>query len=358
MSRIQRGWQSVTVLSLLLWPVSRFYLALLALRRFAYQKGWASVEDVPLPVVVVGNLSVGGTGKTPLCAYLVSRFKQAGWKPAIVSRGYGGKRHESAHILSEDDSPAFVGDEPVMLFKQTEVPVCVCVNRSEAVRKIAKETQADIVFSDDGLQHLAMPRIAEIVVIDGQRGFGNGWVMPAGPLRDSFASLSESQYIAVQAASDRETNSLPIDVSLLHSSLQRNNAAPFIESQLDNQFCLVPAAAVNVSTGEKVSLENFYGQRVHAVAGIGHPKRFFDTLSRLGLQPIEHPKADHAAYTIDDLTFDDDLPIMVTTKDAVKLEGLAGLPSNLFQIDTSVHISDSLDAALKELEAALDQLNP
>ncbi|MFK8075875.1 MAG: tetraacyldisaccharide 4'-kinase [Granulosicoccus sp.] len=356
MSRIQRSWQSVSMLSLLLWPIARFYLALLTIRRYTYKKGWACAEEVPLPVIVVGNLSVGGTGKTPLCAYLVSRFKRAGWKPAIVSRGYGGKRHERAHLLSEDDSPALVGDEPIMLFKQTEVPVCVCVNRSEAVRKIAQETQADIVFSDDGLQHLAMPRIAEIVVVDGQRGFGNGWVMPAGPLRDSFASLSDSQYIAVQVASEKETNPLPFDVSLLHSSLLRNKATPFIESQLDNQFSLVPAAAVNVSTGEKVSLESFYGQRVHAVAGIGHPKRFFDTLSRLGLEPIEHPKADHAAYTIDDLTFDDDLPIMVTTKDAVKLEGLTGLPSNLFQIDTSVHISDSLDTAITELEDALDPL--
>lgn len=356
MSQIQRSWQSVNMLSLLLWPVSRFYLALLTLRRIAYKKGWASVEEVPLPVVVVGNLSVGGTGKTPLCAYLVSRFKQAGWKPAIVSRGYGGTRHETAHLLTQDDSPTLVGDEPFMLFKQTSVPVCVCVNRAEAVRKIARETRADIVFSDDGLQHLAMPRMAEVVVIDGQRGFGNGWVMPAGPLRDSFASLSDSQYFAVQAASEDGTNALPVETSLLHSSLRRNSAAPYIEPQLDKQFSLIPTAAVNVSTGEAVSLHNFHGQQVHAVAGIGHPKRFFDTLSRLGLQPIEHPYADHAAYSIDDLTFDDDLPIMVTTKDAVKLEGLAGLPSNLFQIDTSVHISDALDAAITELEAALDSL--
>lgn len=356
MSRIQRSWQSVSLLSLLLWPIAQFYLALLTLRRFAYKKGWASAQDIPLPVVVVGNLSVGGTGKTPLCAYLVSRFKQAGWKPAIVSRGYGGQRHERAHLLTQNDSPALVGDEPVMLFHQTGVPVCVCVDRSAAVLKIAQETQADIVFSDDGLQHLAMPRVAEIVVIDGQRGFGNGWVMPAGPLRDSFASLNDSQYVAVQAASDKDANPLPVDASSLHTSLQNNSAAPFIAQQLANQFSLVPTAAVNVSTGEKVDLEKFEGQRVHALAGIGHPKRFFDALSRLGLQLTEHPKADHAAYSITDLTFDDELPIMVTAKDAVKLQGLADLPSNLFLIDTSVHISDSLDAAITELEVALDQL--
>lgn len=309
-----------------------------------------------MPVVVVGNLSVGGTGKTPLCAYLVSRFKQSGWKPAIVSRGYGGKRHESAHLLTQYDSPALVGDEPVMLFKQTEVPVCVCVNRVDAVRKIAEETDADIIFSDDGLQHLAMPRMAEIVVVDGQRGFGNGWVMPAGPLRDSFSSLSESQCLAVQATKEKAEKTLPVDVRSLHSSLGSNAAAPFLETQLDQQFSLIPTAAVNVSTGETVSLNQFYGQQVHALAGIGHPKRFFDTLSRLGMQPIEHPKADHAAHTIDDVTFDDDLPIMVTSKDAVKLEGLGGLPANLFQIDTSVLISDSLDAAFTELETALNRL--
>ena len=153
---------------------------------------------MPLPVVVVGNLSVGGTGKTPLCAHLVDYFSQRGWHPAIVSRGYGGARREQPHLVNASDSAKDVGDEPLMLYQQTGVPVCVCISRAAAVDHVARSTDANIVFSDDGLQHWAMPRVAEIAVIDGVRGLGNRWLLPAGPLRDAPKALDGVSLVAIQ----------------------------------------------------------------------------------------------------------------------------------------------------------------
>ncbi|CAG0911657.1 unnamed protein product, partial [Cyprideis torosa] len=182
MSRLERSWQSRSALACLLWPVSLLYAIVLRVRGLLYTWGVFRVEASSLPVVVVGNLTVGGTGKTPLCAELVKRFQAAGWKPAIVSRGYGGQRWQQAHLLAPNDSSAMVGDEPLMLFRQCRVPVCVCIHRALAVEYLATHTDVDIVFSDDGLQHLRLSRAANMVVIDGARGLGNRWLLPAGPL--------------------------------------------------------------------------------------------------------------------------------------------------------------------------------
>lgn len=357
MSLIQSSWQSRGLISSILWPLSLLYRLLLSLRRFAYKSGWIQVEEVPLPVVVVGNLSVGGTGKTPLCAYLVEHFKSLGWKPAIVSRGYGGQRHENPYLLTNTDTPEVVGDEPAMLLRQTQVPVCVCINRSAAVRKIATDTEADIVFSDDGLQHLAMPRVAEILVVDGQRGFGNRWIMPAGPLRDSFASLNSEQYVAIRTAPDKiDNHELPVKPDFLHPSLSAGSARPVIEPQISNQFALMLSDAVQISSGHVSSVAGFQNQRVHAVAGIGFPDRFFDSLRQIGIDVIEHPKPDHAPLSMSDLSFEDNLPILVTAKDAIKIQAFKTLPDNLFRVDTTVQISSSLVSAIEELEITLSRL--
>ncbi len=356
MSIIQKNWQSRGPLAVLLLPVSLFYRGLLSLRRLAYRYGWKAALPVPLPVVVIGNLSVGGTGKTPLCAHLVERFKQAGWKPAIVSRGYGGPRHESAYLLTDSDTPSTAGDEPVMLRVQTGVPVCVCVNRAEAVRKLAESTDANIVFSDDGLQHLAMPRVAQILVVDGVRGFGNGWVMPSGPLRDSFGSLSNISFVAIQIpANQSQPSSTNAVEPVLHRSLHEGIVNERIAPYRAHRFSLVPTQAINIHSGERLQLSALKGQVVHAVAGIGHPQRFFDSLAGLGIKVVEHPKADHATFSAEDFEFGDELPILVTAKDAVKLKQLNTLPANIYRIDTDLHLSDALDVAIQQLQDSLKQ---
>lgn len=351
MSRIEQAWEARNALAIALLPLSWLYRTVTAIRRLGYQRGWFDVQPVSLPVVVVGNLSVGGTGKTPLCGHLVKVFQDTGWRPGIVSRGYGGERREVPHLVCEGDSPAQVGDEPLMLFQQTGAPVCVCVKRALAVEHLAKQTNVNIVFADDGLQHLAMPRDAEIVVMDGRRGLGNGWLLPAGPLREPASRLHKANIIAVQATDGQ-----------LHASLTTKALQPAREDIDNNQFQLTLHEAVSLADGERRSLQSFAGQPVLAVAGIGHPERFFDALRAIGLQVTGVAKPDHHSFTHDDFSTaefaaDPTRPVFVTSKDAVKLKALGRLSANVFEVTTNVSTSESLSKSIKALEHSLRQAN-
>lgn len=347
MNLIERSWQSRGPLACLLWPVSLIYRAVLWCRRLAYRAGWLNIEAVSLPVVVVGNLSVGGTGKTPLCAYLVECFEQAGWRPAIVSRGYGGERHEHPRSVSAEDTADQVGDEPLMLHRQTGVPVCVCINRAAAVRHVAQTSDANIVFSDDGLQHLAMPRVAQIVVIDGARGLGNRWQIPAGPLRDLTSVLKSVSFIAIQIHESKAHS--------LHSSLSKKAIAQSLASAYTNTFSLQATHAIDLASGKQIELVELMATPVHAVAGIGHPDRFFNSLQALGFSIEPHPMPDHHTYTVADVTFNDDLPVLVTAKDAVKLQSLRALPTSVYEICTRVVASADLDEQICLLEQMMQR---
>lgn len=341
MSLIETGWQSRGLLACLLWPVSMFYALVTAIRRYAYSSDILSVNSNALPVIVVGNISVGGTGKTPLCSHLVSEFQRAGWRPAIVSRGYGGERHEQPHLVSEQDLPSQVGDEPLMLYRQTGVPVCVCVKRAQAVDFVAQNTDADIVFSDDGLQHLAMAREKQIVVIDGARGLGNGWLLPAGPLRESAAQLAHADLLAVQSA-EVWHDSL---TSLAMQSVQKHVAR--------NTFTLELAELIALDDSTRMPLSELAGQSVTAMAGIGHPERFFQALRDAGLQVNGIAMPDHHVYTVADLEACEASPLLVTSKDAVKLRALGELPATVFEVSTVLQVSDELQAQIISLEHAM-----
>lgn len=354
MSVIEQSWQTRGPLACLLWPLSLVYRTVLWCRRLAYRVGWLNTESVSLPVVVVGNLSVGGTGKTPLCAYLVSQFEQAGWRPAIVSRGYGGERHELPYSVGLGDTAERVGDEPLMLHQQTGVPVCVCVNRAAAVRHIAQTSNANIVFSDDGLQHLAMPRVAEIVVIDSARGLGNRWLLPAGPLRDFPSVLRTVDLIALQSAK-LNADDMDFQATGFHPSLAVSALGHSIESAYTHTFNLQATHAIELASGKRCELAELAIERVHAVAGIGHPERFFDSLQALGFLIEPHSMPDHHSYTVGDLSFDDDLSVLVTAKDAVKLRSLGALPATVYEICTRVIVSDAFDEQICLLEQALQQ---
>jgi len=358
---IEQAWQTRGPLACLLWPLSLLYRSLLALRQFAYLTGLKKTGQVSLPVVVVGNFSVGGTGKTPLCLYLVEHFRQAGWTPSIVSRGYGGPPREQPHQLTTDDTAETVGDEPLMLFQQTGVPVCVCVNRNAAVQHLSTHTDTNIVFADDGLQHLAMPRAAQILVIDGARGFGNRWLLPAGPLRSSLRQRDKFDVVAIQVPSHGAMAtsphlpavSAPQDLSSLHESLSHPSAVHLIDESTHCQFLLKPTYAVRISTGVRAELADFTGQPVHAVAGIGHPQRFFDTLTSLGMEVIPHPMTDHHRFKPEDLSFDDDYPVLVTSKDAVKLKSFTSLLDKVFEVRVRVQCTESLEKAVEALQVKL-----
>jgi tetraacyldisaccharide 4'-kinase len=283
----------------LLQPLASCYGALLAARRRAYRAGWLRRERVGKPVVVVGNLTVGGTGKTPLTLWLARELGARGLEVGIVSRGYGRFGSEPRRV-KPGASWREVGDEPVILARRSGCRTVVGADRVAAARRLAADG-VDIILADDGLQHLHLARDCEIVVIDGMRGFGNGRLLPAGPLREPAVRLWEADVVVVNGERD-------------HPSLA-GALAP--QGTLAMRLRPLEAERVDASAAPR-PLEAFRGQEVHAVAGIGNPQRFFATLREHGIEPIEHAFPDHHALVPADLAFADELPVLMTEKDAVK----------------------------------------
>ncbi len=296
MGWLQAHWYRKTIVSLVLLPLSWLYLALVTLRRALYRAGLIRAERVPAPVIVIGNITVGGTGKTPLVLWLARRLQALGYKPGIVSRGYGGRAGNYPVYVTARSDPAEVGDEPLLLARHGVCPVMVGPKRILAARRLVDEHHCTVIISDDGLQHYPMARDLEIAVIDGERRFGNGYCLPAGPLRESLARLR-----AVQA---RVTNGTPRT------------------GELGMQLRAVCFKSVSTPEKER-DVNSFAGQRVHGLAGIGHPARFFRQLRQLDIDVVEHAYPDHYRYRREDIDFGDAAPVIMTEKDAVKCERFA-----------------------------------
>jgi len=277
-------------------PPSLLYAAVAAARRLAYARGLYRSVHLPCPVVVVGNLSVGGTGKTPLVCWLAANLAGRGYRPGIVTRGYGGTSREPRRISASDD-PGEVGDEPILLARRTGVPVAIGRDRPSAARLLADDG-CRVIVSDDGLQHYALARDCEIVVIDAERGFGNGRLLPAGPLREAPGRLKGVDAIVV------------------------NGGAAEVFGGL--RMRLDAGDAVALRGGAVRPLSAWQGTLVHAVAGIGNPERFFNMLRARGVEVDGRPLADHARLTPSDIDFGDDRPVLMTKKDAVKCRAFAG----------------------------------
>jgi tetraacyldisaccharide 4'-kinase len=289
----------------LLQPLSWLYGLVVAIRRYLYANGYLKSERATKPVIVVGNLTVGGTGKTPLVAWLAERLSATGLKVGIVSRGYGGANRAPEVVHLESDWRS-VGDEPLLLRQLTGCDTVVSRDRLAGAQKLA-DLGVDVVICDDGLQHLKLARDCEIVVIDGARGFGNGRLLPAGPLREPASRVRNAAVVVVNGAPEH---------SSLRTGLQRSGTL---------QMSLFGAEAHRVDgLAGSQSLEHLRGAKVHAVAGIGHPQRFFRDLRARGIEVIEHPFPDHHPFVAADLTFDDELPVLMTEKDAVKCRRFAG----------------------------------
>ena len=287
----------------LLQPLASLYGAALALRRRAYAAGWLRTVAAGRPVVVVGNLTVGGTGKTPLTAWLARALSAQGLRVGIVSRGYGGRHGGKARRVEASSQWREVGDEPLILARASSCPVMVGSDRVAAARALA--ASVDVIVADDGLQHLRLARNCQIVVIDGARGFGNGRLLPAGPLREPLACLGQADAVVVNGRPE-------------HATLAA--AAP-VPGAL--AMTLVPQEVVRLDGhAAPRRLEAFRGQRVHGVAGIGNPARFFAELRAHGLEVIAHAFPDHHALRPAELAFGDGLPVLMTEKDAVKCPSL------------------------------------
>lgn len=267
---------------------------LVTLRRFLYRIGFIPSWRSPVPVIVVGNVTVGGTGKTPLVIWLAEQLKVKGYSPGIISRGYGGSAQEIAAVHTNAD-PSVVGDEPLLIAMRTSCPVWVGKKRSAVARALLKANpQCDVIISDDGLQHYAMKRDFEIIVVDGVRYYGNGAMLPFGPMREPFLRVYEADAIVVNGGDADFENG---------EHLMRLNAGDFYS--LNDMSKTVPT-------------KNFEGKQAHALAGIGNPARFFNHLRQLGVDVIEHPFPDHHPYSPVDLQIKGAEVILMTEKDAVK----------------------------------------
>jgi tetraacyldisaccharide 4'-kinase len=287
-------WYRRGLLSWLLWPLSVLFRAGVALRRALYFLRLFKSTHPGIPVIVVGNLTVGGSGKTPLVIWIAEFLKSKGWAPGIVSRGYGARITEPRAATVADEAGE-VGDEPILLSRRSGCPVWVGADRVQvAARLRAAHEEVNVLVLDDGLQHYAMRRDVEIALVDA-RGFGNGFLLPAGPLREPRSRLRSVDAV-VSHASSTPGYAMSLDGELVHSMTDARQRQP---------------------------LKAFAGQRVHAVAGIGDPNRFFLHLGKAGLKVVPHPFPDHHPFTARDLEFGDALPVLLTEKDAVKLRSVA-----------------------------------
>lgn len=290
-----RAWYEGHAWLKLLRPLSMLYRAVAVRRRRTYLSDPAASWQPPVPLIVVGNITLGGTGKTPMTIWLIEHFQRQGLRPGVISRGYGATPPALPWLINPDsDTPAQVGDEPLLVARRCHVPVVIDPDRSRAARQLLAQRDIDLIISDDGLQHYRMGRTLELVLIDAGRGLGNARCLPEGPLREPAERLDSVDFVI------------------------RNGA----ESDHPDGFAmqLRPAALVNLVSGERCSIDDWpHGQEISAVAGIGNPGRFFDTLRLLSFSPQEYAFGDHADYNADSFAgLDAALPIIMTEKDAVK----------------------------------------
>ena len=284
------AWYNKSFWLYLLSPLTFIFSALVRWRKNSYKKNPSKVWNSDVPIVVVGNITMGGTGKTPLVKHIAAELKERGYKPGLVSRGYGGKFSGTLEVNKETTFKQ-TGDEAQLLSK-LQIPFFIDKDRSRAARTLQEKHDCNVIISDDGLQHYKMDRKVEIAVIDGVRRLGNGMAFPAGPLREPKARLKEVDFII-------------------------NNGGPTEADEI--LMTLNPAKFVHLNSGKRYSVDNWpMHKQVHAVAGVGNPNRFFDLLSRLGFEFDKNPFPDHHKYNKRDLYYLDHLPILMTEKDAAK----------------------------------------
>ncbi|MDR2113151.1 MAG: tetraacyldisaccharide 4'-kinase [Candidatus Accumulibacter sp.] len=319
-----------------LLPLSWLFRGLVALRRLLYRQRILPSVSLPVPVIVVGNLTVGGSGKTPLVLWLVERLRERGWRPGIVSRGYGGEGGEGGAVrpVFPASDAARVGDEPLLLARRSGVPVFAGRDRVAAGNALlAAHPECDVLVSDDGLQHYRLERRVEIAVFD-RRGAGNGRLLPAGPLREPPGRLAGVTAVVLNGGGDAR---------------EYRSVAPCFSMHLAGQ-CFV-ALEDRRKTCPAAELR---GKSLHAVAGIGDPSRFFSQLAGLGLEFSPHAFPDHHVYREEDLAFARGGVLLMTEKDAVKCAGLA-LPET-WVLPVEARIDDAPDGS-SLLDTILEKLN-
>lgn len=317
MSIVSRWYQNHWT-TYLLRPLGWLYQLIITARRHLYRLGLFKQKTFPVPIIVVGNITVGGTGKTPLVIWLAQFLRERGWRPGIVSRGYGGRSPSWPQRVDGKSDPTRVGDEAVLLARRAGVPVVVAPDRVAAVSDLLAHTDCNIVISDDGLQHYALGRDCEIAVLDGERRLGNACCLPAGPLRESKKRLNEVDFVVVNGAPAPDEMGMRLSPTRFYS------------------------------LNSEKSVDTLPNSRVNAVAGIGNPQRFFNTLREMGLQVVPHAFGDHHRFSREDIDFKDEDLVVMTAKDAVKCEKFADDRHWYLAVDADVdpRLGDGLEKEL------------
>ena len=296
--RLLDAWYAGHPALALLRPLESLYRRVVMRKRARFLAGDSPSYRASVPVIVVGNITIGGTGKTPMILWLIDHCRQQGLRVGVVSRGYGAKPAQLPWRVRAEHNAAEAGDEPLLIVQRSGVPLMIDPDRARAVQALLASESLDLILCDDGMQHYRLARDLELVLIDAARGLGNRRCLPAGPLREPVERLQEVDAVLYNGA-----------------TADRDDGFAFV---------LQPTALVNLRSGERKDLDHFAaGQAVHAVAGIGNPQRFFNTLQGLNWRPVPHPFADHAEYSAQALSFAPALPLIMTEKDAVKCRAFA-----------------------------------
>ncbi|HEU5280773.1 MAG TPA: tetraacyldisaccharide 4'-kinase [Gammaproteobacteria bacterium] len=310
----------LTLLTALLLPLAALFAGVVALRRYAYRRAWLRVTRLPVPVIVVGNITIGGTGKTPTVIALALFLKSQGYRVGIISRGVGVKRREP-WLVNANTSPHLAGDEAVLIAKRTECPVVVFPDRIAGAHFLLKQSPCDLILSDDGLQHYRLQPDITIALMDAKRQLGNRFMLPAGPLREPASRLAHVNFVLTTGR----------DVADIRFQAEA--------------WCSV--------TGDQTqTLTAFSGQKAHVMAGISNPQAFFECAARVGVQGIPHSFQDHQAYTEAMLNFTPRLPLLMTEKDAVKCSGFS-IPDMWYLSQTAILPDFFKQAILHQLKGVL-----
>lgn len=322
-------WYGRSPVAWLLLPLAALFSLGVAMRRFAFRAGWLAVQRIPVPVIVVGNLTVGGTGKTPVVEWLAKLCLEAGYRPGIVSRGYGGRQQAAPRLVTAGDRAEDVGDEPLLLHRRTGLPVSVCPDRVAAARQLVA-AGVDLVIADDGLQHYRLARDLEIAIVDGDRRLGNGWLLPAGPLREPASRLRDVDLVLIRDGQPEER---------------------------ERSFTTGIGGLRELNGEARTPLAALQGKRVRVIAGIGNPGRFHQQLASAGLDIVPVPVPDHGAISPAMLCANDGSPVVMTEKDAVKYPGSYPCPVWVAELRLAMppEAGDFILARLREVKPMMER---
>ena len=329
-NRLQQSWQQANLLTVALWPLSVLYRLVYTLRKAAHQVGILQSYRAPVPVIVIGNLTVGGTGKTPMVIYLVEQLRRLGYTPGVISRGYSGSAEVYPLKVQADTAPELCGDEPALIVRRTGVPMAVGPDRRADIKLLLQDATIDIIVSDDGLQHLALQRDIELCLVDETSLQSNPCLLPAGPYREPRSRLASVDLVVSHVAWGEQNN------ERLSMTLEPGTPVALKDESPARQF---DTSAV-----------------IDAVAGIGNPQRFFTTCLAQGWNIVEHPFADHHAFSVADFDLPGAGPILMTEKDAVKCQKFA--TERLWYLPVNVKIGGDFVQQLTKLLAQIKNRQP